>query len=106
MKLTRWGIQMAKDVTQSMFKLLTKRLSWGKSKSSLIRENHELRYKVELLKTQNNNLLKKVESIRDENLLLWTYLDEMKEAEKAMMKSINDEIQDSMLRLIEPIGDA
>jgi hypothetical protein len=30
----------------------------------------------------------------------------MKEAEKAMMRSINDEIQDSMLRLIEPVGDA
>ena len=106
MKLTRWGIQMAKDVTQSMFRFLTRRLNWGKSKSSLIRENHELRYKAELLKTQNNKLLQKVEAIRDENLLLWMHLDEMKEAEKAMMKSISDEIQDSMLRMLEPIGDA
>ena len=97
---------MAKDVAQSMYRLLKKRLSWGKSKSSLIRENHELRYKAELLKTQNNKLLQKVEAIRDENLLLWMHLDEMKEAEKAMMKSISDEIQDSMLRMLEPIGDA
>ena len=97
---------MAKDVTQSMYRLLKKRLSWGKSKSSLIRENHELRYKVELLKIQNRKLLQKVDAIRDENLLLWSHLDEMKEAEKAMMRSINDEIQDSMLRLIEPVGDA
>ena len=97
---------MAKDVAQSMYRLLKRRLSWGKSKSSLIRENHELRYKVELLKTQNNKLLQKVEAIRDENLLLWMHLDEMKEAEKAMMKSISDEIQDSMLRMLEPVGDA
>jgi len=44
--------------------------------------------------------------VKDENILLWQHMEEMKEAEKAIMKTINDEIQDSMLRTLTPVGDA
>tara|TARA_B100000287_G_scaffold64916_1_gene56442 strand:+ start:6483 stop:6584 length:102 start_codon:yes stop_codon:yes gene_type:complete len=33
-------------------------------------------------------------------------MDEMKEAEKAIMKSITDEIENNLLRNITPVGDA
>ncbi len=61
---------------------------------------------MELLKTQNEKLLSKLESVKDENILLWQHMDEMKEAEKAIMKSISDEIQDNLLRTLTPVGDA
>jgi hypothetical protein len=44
--------------------------------------------------------------VKDENILLWQHMDEMKEAEKAIMKSLTDEIQDNMLRNLTPVGDA
>ncbi len=58
------------------------------------------------MKIQNQKLLDSLESVKDENILLWQHMDEMKEAEKAIMKSISDEIQDNMLRTLTPIGDA
>ena len=44
--------------------------------------------------------------MKDENLLLWQHMEELKEAEKAIMKSITDEPQDNLLRGLEPVGDA
>jgi hypothetical protein len=47
-----------------------------------------------------------LEAMKDENVLLWQHMDEMKEAEKAIMKSITDELQDNLLRNLTPVGDA
>jgi hypothetical protein len=33
-------------------------------------------------------------------------MDEMKASERAIMQSITDEIQDNLIRTLEPIGDA
>ena len=47
-----------------------------------------------------------MEAIRDENLLLWQHLEEMKEAEKAIMKTLTDEFEAQMLQSLTPVGDA
>ena len=77
-----------------------------RSGSSLQRENHELLYQVASLKMQNKKLLAAQEAVKDENVLLWQHMDEMKEAEKAIMKSLTDELEDSLLRNLTPVGDA
>ena len=65
-----------------------------------------MRYQLEALKIQNKSLLDTLEAMKDENVLLWQHMDEMKEAEKAIMKSITDELQDNLLRNLTPVGDA
>tara|TARA_B100000427_G_C15498346_1_gene590868 strand:- start:916 stop:1086 length:171 start_codon:yes stop_codon:yes gene_type:complete len=55
---------------------------------------------------QNKKLLAALEAVKDENVLLWQHMDEMKEAEKAIMKSLTDELEDSLLRNLTPVGDA
>ena len=77
-----------------------------RSGSSLQRENHELLYQVASLKMQNKKLLAALEAVKDENVLLWQHMDEMKAAEKAIMKSLTDELEDSLLRNLTPVGDA
>lgn len=51
-------------------------------------------------------MMESLTAVKDENLLLWQHVEEMKEAEKAIMKSIADELQDNLLRTLEPVGDA
>ena len=97
---------MAKNVTQSISATLRKVSKKGPSKSSLYRTNHELRYKIELLKMHNQKLAEKLEAVTDENILLWQHMEEMKEAEKAIMKSITDEYEQQLLRGMVPVGDA
>jgi hypothetical protein len=44
--------------------------------------------------------------VKDENIMLWQHMEEMKEAEKAIMKSITDEYEQQLLRGLVPVGDA
>lgn len=97
---------MARSVRQSISTAFRKLFARGTSKSSLTRENHELRYKLELLKDQNNKLLTKLQAVKDENILLWQHMDEMKESEKAIMKTLTEEIEAQMMRTLTPVGDA
>ena len=97
---------MAKGAGQSILKAFRTLFSRGTSKSSLVRENHELRYKVELLKNQNSKLLPKLEAVKDENVLLWQHMEEMKESERAIMKTLTDEIEAQMVKSLTPVGDA
>ena len=97
---------MVKNVMQSISATLRKVLKKGPSRSFLYRTNHELRYKVELLKIHNQKLVEKLEAVKDENILLWQHMEEMKEAEKAIMKSITDEYEQQLLRGLVPVGDA
>lgn len=106
MKLFQWVMRAAKDGLLLPVRIL--RRAWQRVRlgSSLQRENHELRYQVELLRVKNDKLAKTLVTVKDENILLWQHMDEMKEAEKAIMKSLTDEIQDNMLRNLTPVGDA
>jgi len=106
MKLFQWVMRMAKDGLLLPVRILRQAWQRVKSGSSLQRENHELRYQVELLRINNKKLADALEAIKDENVLLWQHMDEMKEAEKAIMKSLTDELQDSLLRNLTPVGDA
>ena len=106
MRLIHWAIAMARDAVLSPVRILKQVWQRARSGSSLQRENLELRYQVELLRINNKKLADALEALKDENVLLWQHMDEMKEAEKAIMKSITDEIEDSLLRNITPVGDA
>ena len=97
---------MIKNVMRSIYETSKKVWRMGTSQSSLRRHNHELRYQVEALRGFNKNLQKMIEEVKDENILLWQHMDEMKESERAIMQSITDEIQDNLLRTLEPVGDA
>jgi hypothetical protein len=106
MKLFQWVYRVIKDALLLPVGILKQAWRRATSRSSLLRENHELRYQVELYKIQNKKLVDSLEAMKDENVLLWQHMDEMKEAEKAIMKSITDELQDNILRTLTPIGDA
>tara|TARA_B100000287_G_C20076375_1_gene560548 strand:- start:5 stop:181 length:177 start_codon:yes stop_codon:yes gene_type:complete len=58
------------------------------------------------LRINNKKLSEALVAVKDENVLLWQHMDEMKEAERAIMKSLTDEIEDSLLRNLTPVGDA
>jgi hypothetical protein len=106
MKLFQWLSTAIKGA--ALLPVTTSQQLWRRVtlRSSLLRENHELRYQVELLRTLNNNIQKMLTEVKDENLLLWQHMDEQKEAEKAMMKTISDELQENMIRGLTPVGDA
>ena len=106
MRLFHWVLVTAKDAVLLPARTLSRAWKRVRSGSSLQRENHELRYQVELLRINNKKLADALEAIKDENVLLWQHMDEMKEAEKAIMKSLTDELQDSLLRNLTPVGDA
>jgi len=47
-----------------------------------------------------------VKELRSENDLLWNYLDEVRESEKALMKEIQIVVDDYVMKQMKPIGDA
>ena len=47
-----------------------------------------------------------VEELQSENDLLWSYLDEVRESEKALMKEIQIAVDDYVTKQMKPIGDA
>jgi hypothetical protein len=51
-------------------------------------------------------LEKELEELRSENDLLWNYLDEVRESEKALMKEIQIAVDDYVMKNMKPIGDA
>ena len=106
MRLFQWAMVAIKDAVLSPVRILRQAWQRARSGSSLQRENLELRYQVELLRINNKKLADALEALKDENVLLWQHMDEMKEAEKAIMKSITDEIENNLLRNITPVGDA
>jgi len=97
---------MIKNAMRSIYETSQKVWRRGTSRSSLRRRNHELRYQIEALRGHNKNLQKMIEEMKDENILLWQHMDDMKEADRAIMQSITDEIQDNLIRTLEPVGDA
>lgn len=51
-------------------------------------------------------LQQEIEELRSENDLLWNYLDEVRENEKALMKEIQIAVDDYVMKNMKPIGDA
>jgi hypothetical protein len=47
-----------------------------------------------------------VKELQSENDLLWDYLDEVREQEKALMKEIQIVVDDYIVKQMKPIGDA
>jgi len=47
-----------------------------------------------------------VKELQEENDLLWNYLDEVRESEKALMKEIQIVVDDYVMKQMKPIGDA
>lgn len=47
-----------------------------------------------------------VKELQEENDLLWNYLDEVRENEKALMKEIQIVVDDYVMKNMKPIGDA
>ena len=47
-----------------------------------------------------------VKELQEENDLLWSYLDEVREQEKALMKEIQIAVDDYIVKQMKPIGDA
>jgi len=51
-------------------------------------------------------LQQEIEELRSENDLLWNYLDEIRESEKALMREIQIAVDDYVMKQMKPIGDA
>jgi hypothetical protein len=47
-----------------------------------------------------------VKELQSENDLLWDYLDEVREQEKALIKEIQIAVDDYIVKQMKPIGDA
>lgn len=47
-----------------------------------------------------------VEELQAENDLLWNYLDEIRESEKALMKEIQVAVDNYIVTQMKPVGDA
>jgi hypothetical protein len=47
-----------------------------------------------------------VKELQEENDLLWNYLDEVRESEKALMKEMQIAVDDYIFKQMKPIGDA
>jgi len=47
-----------------------------------------------------------VKELQEENDLLWNYLDEIRESEKALMREIQIAVDDYVTKQMKPIGDA
>lgn len=47
-----------------------------------------------------------VNELQEENDMLWNYLDEVRESEKALMKEIQIAVDDYVVKQMKPIGDA
>jgi uncharacterized NAD(P)/FAD-binding protein YdhS len=47
-----------------------------------------------------------VKELQEENDMLWDYLDEVREQEKALMKEIQIVVDDYIVKQMKPIGDA
>ena len=51
-------------------------------------------------------LEEKVEALKDENAVLWMQLDEIKRQEEAVFEQMTEELNNVLLRSMEPIGSA
>lgn len=65
-------------------------------------KDKELQY----LRQKVKKLEELVVELSDENELLWGYLDEIKEQEKALLKEIQIAVDHYIMKEMKPVGDA
>ena len=61
---------------------------------------------IKKLKHRNKEYKKIIEELQSENLLLWNYLEEIREQEKQLMSEIGLAIDDYLVHNMKPIGEA
>lgn len=61
---------------------------------------------IKKLKQRIKEYKKIIKEVQDENLLLWSYLEEIKEQEKQLMSELGYVIDDYITKNMKPIGDA
>lgn len=69
-------------------------------------KENELR---ELIKDQKKALkiqTKRIKELQEENVLLWDYLEELKDQEKQLMSGLSVVLEDYITKNMKPVGDA
>jgi hypothetical protein len=61
---------------------------------------------IKKLKERIKEYKKIIKEVQDENLLLWSYLEEIREQEKQLMTEMNYVLDDYITKNMKPIGDA
>ena len=61
---------------------------------------------IKKLKHRNKEYKKIIEELQSEILLLWNYLEEIREQEKQLMSEIGLAVDDYLVHNMKPIGDA
>lgn len=62
-----------------------------------------------LIKDQKKALraqTKRIKELKDENILLWNYLEELRDQEKQLMSQIGVVLDDYIIKNMKPVGDA
>lgn len=61
---------------------------------------------IKKLKERIKEYKKVIKELQDENLLLWSYLEEIREQEKQLMSELGFVLDDYITKNMKPIGDA
>jgi len=61
---------------------------------------------IKKLKERIKEYKKLIKELQSENVLLWNYLDEIKEQEKQLMTEMSYVLDDYITKNMKPIGDA
>lgn len=61
---------------------------------------------IKNLKERIKEYKKLIKELQDENLLLWSYLEEIREQEKQLMSELGFVLDDYITKNMKPIGDA
>ena len=61
---------------------------------------------IKKLKERIKEYKKIIKEVQDENLLLWSYLDDIREQEKQLMTEMSYVLDDYITKNMKPIGDA
>ena len=61
---------------------------------------------IKKLKERIKEYKKLIKELQDENLLLWSYLEEIREQEKQLMSELGFVLDDYITKNMKPIGDA
>lgn len=61
---------------------------------------------IKKLKERIKEYKKVIKELQDENLLLWSYLEEIREQEKQLMSELGFVLDDYITKNMKPVGDA
>lgn len=61
---------------------------------------------IKKLKERNKEYKKLIKELQSENLMLWNYLEEIREQEKQLMTEMSYVLDDYITKKMKPVGDA